>query len=295
MAGFSIGFATLIEVREQIPAARLLIDSLQTFGGDLTSGPMWVFDLTHTIQNTDLVQEEITLIPLVVPERIRGYMFAAKVAACAQAEALADSKLQSLVWIDPECLIVHPPSGYRLGKDFDAAVRPVHIKNIGLEAKEPLNVYWERIYQLTGRKDSKMFVESFVDRRRLRAYFNSHAFAINPSLGIMQEWAKLFEILVIDEVFQQECCQTQLHRIFLFQALLSALLTSRLETKRIRILPETYNYPYNLHRDVPPDRRARTIISLATLVWEGRSLVPEQVDDIEIEEPLRTWLSDRDW
>lgn len=294
MAVSSIGFATLLEAREQISSIRLLIASLNTFGGELAGSPLWVFDRTHAIQKTDLGQEELALIPLTVPDRMEGYFFGAKVAACAQAENLAAGQLQSLVWIDPECLIVRPPAGFELGPDVDAAVRPVHIKNIGLGVDEPLNAYWEKIYQSTGGKSPELAVESFVDRRCIRAYFNSHAFAIKPSQGLMQAWANLFEALVANDDFQHACCQPQLYSIFLFQAVWSALLTNRLEPARIRILPETYNYPYNLHRDVPDDRRARTMNDLVTLVWEGRSLDPAQVNDIQIAEPLRSWLSDRE-
>ena len=124
-----------------------------------------------------------------VPQTTRHFIFASKVAACAQAEELASNRVDSLVWIDPECLIVNPPSLFKLGPGLDAAVRPVHIKSIGLLKDEPLNGYWERIYHLTDRRDPGMLVETFVDRQQIRAYFNSHAFAINPTLGLLREWA----------------------------------------------------------------------------------------------------------
>jgi len=70
--------------------------------------------------------------------------------------------------------------------------------------------------------------------------------------------------------------------------LLSAILAS--EQIRIRMLPEEYCYPYNLHEKVPKDRKARTLNELACIAYEGRSLNPETITDIIIEEPLRTWL-----
>ncbi len=180
---------------------------------------------------------------------------------------------------------------FDLGQDWDAAVRPVHIKNVGLAADEPLNSYWERIYQAAGLQASRLTVETFVDRQQIKPYFNSHAFSINPALGLLQDWSEQYQALVTDEAFQQQSCQLQLNRIFLFQALLSALLVARLDSNRIRILPESYNYPYNLQARVPEQRRAGGMNELTTLVWEGRDLAPEAIEDIDLDDRMRAFLS----
>jgi hypothetical protein len=57
------------------------------------------------------------------------------------------------------------------------------------------------------------------------------------------------------------------------------------------MLPPDYNYPYNLHQSVPPDRRAAALNDLVCIAYENRLLDPNQVDDIAIHEPLRSWLS----
>ena len=44
---------------------------------------------------------------------------------------------------------------------------------------------------------------------------------------------------------------------------------------------------------VPSDRRALTINDLVCIAYEERSLDPTVVDDIGIDEPLRSWLSAR--
>jgi hypothetical protein len=222
---------------------------------------------------------------------VRRYFLGSKVWACAEAEAMAGSAVRSLVWIDSMCLVVQPPLQYDLGNAFDAAVRPVHIQNVGLRADAPLDGYWRAIYRALGVEDISATVESFVDRQTLRAYFNSHAFAINPHRGLMSRWAGLFESLVRDAEFQAAHCFDARHRVFLFQAILSALLVRSLDWERIRILPPAYNYPYNLHGSVPPERRARALNDLATVVFEDRSMDPAAMDDIEIREPLRTWLA----
>ena len=54
-----------------------------------------------------------------------------------------------------------------------------------------------------------------------------------------------------------------------------------------------YNYPYNLHQSVPPERRAVALNDLVCLTYEERSLDPKLMTDIEVHEPLRPWLADR--
>ena len=75
---------------------------------------------------------------------------------------------------------------------------------------------------------------------------------------------------------------------------MSALLVSRLEWPRIRFLPPVYNYPYNLQAKVPTERLARRLNDLVCIAYEGRSIDLDQMDDILVEEPLRSWLAGRE-
>lgn len=65
------------------------------------------------------------------------------------------------------------------------------------------------------------------------------------------------------------------------------------ERARIRELPPGYGYPYNLHGSVPADRRAAALSDTVCAIYEDWSIDPCQVDDIEIREPLRSWLAAR--
>lgn len=135
-------------------------------------------------------------------------------------------------------------------------------------------------------------VESFVDQEHIRAYFNTHAFAINPAKGVLQSWLAYFDRLLCDQDFQAGPCLDKLHQIFLHQAVLSALLATALAPERVRMLPPEYNYPYNLHSELPLERQAQALNDLVTLTYEDRSLNPADVEDIEIREPLRSWLAE---
>ncbi len=109
MAENSLGFATVIDSPEQISATRLLIASLRAFGGPWADSPVWVFDRTQAARSQIQTDSGVEVIPLKLPTATQDYFFAARVAACAQAETLTVGKLASLVCIDPEYLIVNPP------------------------------------------------------------------------------------------------------------------------------------------------------------------------------------------
>jgi len=271
--------------------ASWLIDSLRAFGGSLSKNPVWLFEADPRAECHRLAQDGLTIIPLQVPEAIKHALFAEKVFACAQAEAMAGSDVGSLVWIDPGCLVVNPPELHQLGANFDAAFRPVHIQNVGLRVGDPLDVFWQGIYAELGIVDISVTVQSFVDRQTLRAYYNSHAFSINPTLGLLGHWLGHFRALVCDAEFQQAACQDEPHQIFLFQALLSALITKEVAPSRLRILPPEYNYPLNLQIKGPVKYRAKVLNDVVTFAYEDRSLHPAEITDIVVKQPLRSWLA----
>lgn len=292
-AGHTV-FYTLVKTEDDRSRVRLLIDSLRAFGGDLKSSPVWVFEADPSrAPCKNLEAEDVRIFPLLLPDTVRQYYFASKVYAAARAEEMAPEGLQSLVWTASDCLFINPPVLFDLEQSFDAAVRPVHIKNVGQPPEEKPDGFWRGIYSALGVDDIRTTVETFAGGERVRSYFNSHAFAVNPARGVLRRWFEIFEALVRDDAYQENACHDEGHRIFLHQAVFSALLVSEFEASRIRELPPEYNYPYNLQSSVPPERRASVLNSLVSITFEDRSLDPDRMDDIEVHEPLRSWLAGR--
>jgi hypothetical protein len=285
---------TLVGGAEGRAKAELLIDSLRTFGGAMRECPVWLFEADpEGAPCADLAGNGVEVYPLEVPESVRANWFAGKVCACARAEEMAGPEVHSLVWLAPDCLILQPPLLLNLGPDCAAAVRPVHHKNVGLAADEPLDPFWQGVYQAVGVPDIGVTVESFVDGERLRAYYNSHVLSVRPAQGIFRRWFQLFEALLGDQAFQEAACQDVPHQVFLHQAALSAVLAQELPPESLRLLPPQYSYPYNLHGQVPAERQAQALNDLVCIAYEDRPLHPDQVDDIKVREPLRSWLSAR--
>ncbi len=286
-----IAVLTLVRSPRERSCARLLIDSIRSFGGALSQAPIWLFEGDpQSSPCKSLESDDVQVLPLRVPDSVQDYFFADKVSACAEAEKRATAAVQSLIWIDPSCLVINPPLLFSLDQSFDAAVRPVHITNVGLPAAAPVDGFWKMIFTEVGVEDIEATVETFVDQQRIRSYFNSHAFAVDPSRGLLHQWYECFESLVCDEEYQAQFCQDQVHQIFLHQAVWSALLTTRFDPQHIRFLPPDYNYPYNLHQLVPFNRRAAALNDLVCIAYEDRPLDPRLMEDIEVHEPLRSWL-----
>jgi len=283
-------FVTLVDHPEKLPKVNLLVESIRTFGGSLSESYIWVFlDDRWMDSCPGLKGNGIKAIPLQIPEEISEYPFAGKVAACARAEELTLNLYKSIVWMAPDCLVLKPPALFALDDMADAAVRPVHVRNVGSLVDEPLDGYWKGIFKAAGITDLDETVESFVDCRTLRAYYNTHAFAVNPSSGLMTGWLDLFSKLVSSRKFQRKQCADETHKVYLHQATFSTILAS--EAIRIRMLPEEYCYPYNLQDMIPEDRIAETLNELVCIAYENRPLNPDAMTDIVVEEPLRTWLA----
>jgi hypothetical protein len=284
-------FFTMARSHDEEKHARFLIRSLRAFGGELCNCPVLVFRVN--LEGTaplDFGFEDVHVMPLEVDKRLRDYWFGAKVTACFTAEALVGGDVRSLVWMNSQCLIVNPPDLFDLGTSLEAALRPVHIKNIGLSVHEPGDDFWKGIYQTVGVDEGLYDVETFIERDKIRPYFNSHLFSINPSKGVLRIWLEKFMNLVVDQDFQTGPCRDQTHQIFLHQAVLSALITKMIDWKKIYPLPAEYSYPMHLHQQVPLELRPPSLNSLVCPVYEGVYQHPDTLNGLNVQDPLETWI-----
>lgn len=149
--GCRLTFFTLVQSKGGENCVRLLIDSLRTFGGRFAGCPIWIFHtFPLTLSKTNLKSTNICIFPLKIPESVEGYELSGKVCTCVSAEDIAMHSVRSLVWLDPEYLILKPPFLFDLATSFDAAVRPVHIKNVGSPISQSVDDYWKGIYDAVG-------------------------------------------------------------------------------------------------------------------------------------------------
>jgi hypothetical protein len=278
----------------EVANARLLIESLRAFGGEASRWPVWVFVPTSAGIASALEGIEGTaIIPLEVPEEIHSFPFAAKVSACSRAEAMASGEGCALIWLSPYSLVIQPPLLLGLTLPARAAFRPVHIKNVGSPMDEPLDEFWRTIYEVIGLAEAPFTVDSLVNSVDIRPYFNTHLFAVDSSLGILRIWLDHFRALATNRTFLSGPCGDGAHRIFLHQAILSALIAKALPREQICILPIGYSYPLHFHREIPEPLRAKKLNDLVCPVYEDRYEHPAGLNGLPVQEPLDSWLRRR--
>lgn len=288
----AVVFFTLVSDPVEALSVFRFVRSLRAFGGPLAGCPVWVIarspDAVEPISFAD-----VSIFPLEAD--LPAYPFAAKTAACAQAEALCCDRqnhptVDSLAWFNPECLVVQPPLAFHLAPSHSAAFRPVHLRNVGVPAGQALDPFWRRVYGQVHLAEAGFTVESFVDGQVIYPYFNTHIFAVRPAEGLLAAWQEAFASLVSDGSFQNTACADGMHQIFLHQAVLSALVC-RLPAARLRLLPYQYSYPLHLHPQIPAERQAKLLNELVCPVYEEEFRYPHTLNGLAATEPLAGWLA----
>ncbi len=283
-------FATLITDEDERRGAQLLLNSIRQFAGRYRNSECVVystlFDTTNSIHDSSGKTRQI---PLTGYPSNALYFFASKVEAWAQAELLLEKQTDTLIWIDPMCLVLREPSDYALLGEKIAALRPVHVQNIGQPARSPLNNFWQSIYNQCNTPKQTETVNSFVDKKLILPYFNTHSFSINPQLGMLQRTLQNLKQLAADSQFVKECLSDQLHKIFLFQAVLSATLLSGYSMSRIHLLTPDYGYPFHLQMNLSQQNRVEDISKLTVLVYEEPENLVRIFQQMEVPSEFRSW------
>ena len=76
--------------------------------------------------------------------------------------------------------------GVRSGRDERAAFRTVHGANVGSPSGRRLDGFWSEVYAKADLEDPGFSVRSMRDGLRLRPYFNTHLFAVDPEVGLLR-------------------------------------------------------------------------------------------------------------
>ncbi|TFG74923.1 MAG: MBL fold metallo-hydrolase, partial [Chrysiogenales bacterium] len=221
------------------------------------------------------------------------YPLALKAFAAAQVEKKVADTVATLVWLDPGVMVLNSLAALDLDGEFSAAVRPVTLANtIAMPPQSEPDDYWKPIYEETG-LDCKTLplLETIADEVKIQPYYNCEVFSFNPGLGIAKEWARLLGRFLKDENYQKTACTTFLKRLFLHQAVLSAVISSRAKPDRIKALPLTSGYPFNQHEKLSVSKKAASLNDLSVVIFDyAWDSSPAWMKKIKIEEPLHQWL-----
>lgn len=286
-------FALCVNNNSDVKKAELLLKSLNQFGGKYSHSKFFIVCKDISDDDLKILKNFNTeFLPLQIDSSAVDYPFAHKAYACAQVEKIVSEQKCDLVWLDNECLILSRPDELVLPENKYSAFRPVFLLNtVGQDASTKPDVFWSRIYD-----EAKMNfntvpeVETFVDWKKIRFYINCQVITVNPKLGIFREWEKIFTKLLKDGEYQKSACADPLHQIFLHQAVLSAVLTSRIKPEGIHFLSNNYGYPIHLHEKIPAAKRL-SVNDVKILLYENIfSIKPNWLDDYDVKETLKRWI-----
>ena len=98
-----------------------------------------------------------------------------------------------------------------------------------------------------------------VDEVRIRPQYNAGLLSVRPKLGLLQAWRENFERTYQQPEFLPFYQEHVLYRIFVHQAILSAILLAKLKKEEMQDLGPCYNQPIFLNIDAALIREAVTL------------------------------------
>jgi hypothetical protein len=299
-----LAFVTYIHGAPQGLSAAMLVDSIRRWGGAYADSPIYAVLTDAARTGSRLAGKSVDLVSLPLAEPARSFLYAAKAFAAAKVEEMTAGTIDTLVWLDPETLLLGPPAAYDLSAGAAAAVAPVSLVNIGQSPDEPVDDFWKTIYRRCGLDPADIYtVETFVDGRKVRAWLNCGMFSVRPERGLFRDWAKILDEFLHDAEFLRTSVADAPHRIFLHQAVISTLIAAKLKRPEIRWLPKGCNYPLFCHslgypgaagtvHLIPDRKKVKSLDELTSVFLE--SLIVAHADWIKYLPPgggpLRDWL-----
>jgi len=263
MTGLIFAFMQAYEGDER--ESLLLAHSLRTFGGKLAKHPLWLMlpENPAAISATTLRELEklgVQVYRFEVPEEALKFPFGGKVYAAAAAEEMASNQADILVWMDSDTVFTGDPTQLLLGENVNLGYRPVMLKNISSLYDDPVNKFWELIYNSceTSEEDMPLMLTT-VDKMRIRPQYNAGLLSIRPKLGLLQTWRENFERIYQQPEFLPFYQEHILYRIFVHQAILSATLLAKLKRDEMQDLGPHYNQPTFLDIDAVLIQEAITL------------------------------------
>lgn len=277
----------------------MLAESIRSFAGDYSDAPIWVL-VPQAVEEMPAENKDqfaaldVRLQAFEIDGNARQFPFASKVYASAAAESLADGQSEILVWMDRGSLVIQEPRQMLLKRGKKLACRPVDHILIGSPYDQPLDPYWEFVYQSCGVKVDDIFpMITSADQIKIRPYINAGMLVVRPEIGLLRNWRDTFQRLYQDSRLMDFYQQNRLYEIFTHQTILAGSILSTLKQTEIEELNHLVNYPLHMHSQYPSDRRPEYMDDLVSFRYETIFDDPDWGTAYPVKEPLKSWLSER--
>ncbi|MCK4897861.1 MAG: hypothetical protein KAS38_03755, partial [Anaerolineales bacterium] len=165
-----------------------LVRSIRTFAGGLSMSPIWIlipdglgeFSIEGQAEFSNL---NATMISFHIEESILNFPFAAKVFASASAESTAEGRTALLSWMDTDSIVIQEPVELLLQPEKQLGYRPVDHTLIGSTYVEPIDSFWEMIYNDCHVERDRIFpMTASADENVIRPYFNAGMLVVRPEV-----------------------------------------------------------------------------------------------------------------
>jgi hypothetical protein len=168
-----------------------MIESLRRWGGRLSNAPVIAITPRFGAElSADTLKffekRNVEYRRFLAPNKYAWKGFLNKHYALLEAES--NSKSEIICWLDSDLLILQEPTLLLLesGKDFAACTPDANGATTGLG--DPMEPFWMRACELAGVSIEELpWVETELERKQVRFYFNSGVFAYRRSTGFAQE------------------------------------------------------------------------------------------------------------
>ncbi len=272
----------------------LLASSIRTFGGNLNNCPI-ILAYSNDLQiipkhyQQTLQKLEVTIEPFSISKEFQGEFFADFIKGVAIIEKHNANKTENLVCLGPDTLILKEPSHFVLRAQDAIGYRPVHHTNIGSLYQEPLDEYWQLVYDLCKVSAEQVFpMETHADLNILRPYFNAGSLVVHPEAGLFQKWWDKYHEWHLNQKYLDLCKKKPVNHIFFHQAILTGLILNQYPKSKLRELPKTYNYPLHLHLKNPRKDKPTNFDELITIRYENREIL----DKSDLPLHIKSWISE---
>jgi hypothetical protein len=188
-----ITFLICVEANGLEPQARLLCESIRTFGGRYRNAPILAVSPRPGLAlcreaRAHLEALEVTYVTEPLNETGSPYGTINRIVAGAWAESSCPQPY--LVLLDTDTIFVAEPSFVRA----DAGLRPVDVKGAASSgAGDPLDAYWARLCRFGRIEPSRLpMISTTIDKVPIRASYNGGFTVFRRDLGILQATRDIF-------------------------------------------------------------------------------------------------------
>jgi hypothetical protein len=188
-----VAFVICVEANRLEPQARLLCESLRTFGGRYREAPILAVSPRPELalgRDARARLEALGVTCVVEPLNVTGNPYGAINRIVAGAWAERTSPHPYLVLLDTDTVLVGEPGFVRA----DAGVRPVDVKGATSSgAGDPRDAYWTRLCHLGGIEPARLpMITTTIDKVRIRASYNGGFTLVRRDLGILAATREIF-------------------------------------------------------------------------------------------------------